>query len=240
MVLEANYMSSFHQIQKFLEQLKLSSYDINLIDAYIGSNQLKLSSYTLSFIDSDIGSNKLFEEAFRDLLVNNIPIKFCQVFNMVRIICTLFLCKSLNDNFYYEEESIIEKKILHKIQRFLEQLKLNYNELNFIDTYIEPNKTYREVLYEYLSRQEQDSIRNILSWFPETFGVRIGLDAPTFKIKREAIFLANTLFNQFEDLDIEIYEILEPFLIKEASTEQRILAVFAAAILIRAGDWLDE
>ncbi|WP_143288367.1 hypothetical protein [Calothrix rhizosoleniae] len=148
-------MSSFHQIQQFLEQLTLSSYDLNLIDAYIGSNQLKLSSYNInlmdiSAIDTDIGSNQLFEEVF-------------------------------NDNFDWEkEDSIREKNLLYKMQKFLEKLELNYDELNlnlelsFLDTDIKPNQTYREALYEYLNTLDEDRIREILSsWFPESLGVRI-------------------------------------------------------------------
>ncbi|WP_339387111.1 hypothetical protein, partial [Calothrix rhizosoleniae] len=86
--------------------------------------------------------------------------------------------------------------------------------LDKIDKYIRPklntiiinalieNKIFIQDFYEYLNWLDEDSIRDILSWFPESLGVRIGLDAPTLKIKREAIFLADTLFNQSEDLKI--------------------------------------
>ncbi|WP_339385949.1 hypothetical protein [Calothrix rhizosoleniae] len=94
------------------------------------------------------------------------------------------------------------------------------------------NQVFIQDFYEYLNRQEQDIIRNILSLFPKSIGVQIGVRAPTFKIKREAIFLANALFYQSECPDIEIGEIIQPLRNDEN--------IEALNTLILAGDWLDE
>lgn len=99
-------------------------------------------------------------------------------------------------------------------------------------------QTFITVLYDYLHREDKDKIRQVLSYFSRSRGVQIGVESSNINIKKEALFLASQLFGQSNKvIEIEIYEIIEPFVENDVIDDLRRPAAVA---LMRAGYLLDE